>query len=77
MTTPDPTNTLLARRAGRPMATDVSVQLAGSPEQRAAAEAAAAACMDWFAEVDARISRFKPESELSCLNAAAGEWVAV
>lgn len=32
--------------------------------------------MAWFDEVDARLSRFRPESELSRLNATAGEWFA-
>jgi thiamine biosynthesis lipoprotein len=77
MDTSAPETAVLAQRAGRPMATDVSVQIAGAPDQRAAAEAAADACMAWLAEVDARLSRFKPESELSRLNAAAGAWVAV
>lgn len=66
---------VLVRREGRPMATDVSVQIAALPEQEVAAEAAAAACMDWFDEVDLRLSRFRPDSELSRLNAA-GRWFA-
>src|SRR6516165_3103114 len=77
MDTPSPTMIPLAQRSGRPMATDVSVQIAGAPTQRAAAEAAADACMTWFEDVDAHLSRFKPESELNRLNGAAGEWVAV
>ncbi|HEX9414467.1 MAG TPA: FAD:protein FMN transferase [Ktedonobacterales bacterium] len=68
---------ILVQRAGRPMATDVSVQIAAAPEQVAAASSAADACMAWFDEVDGRLSRFRPESELSCLNRAAGQWVAV
>lgn len=58
------------------MATDVSVQIAVAPRRRAEAEAAADACMAWFDEVDQRLSRFRPESELSQLNAATGEWFA-
>lgn len=68
---------ILVERGGRPMATDVSVQIAAPPAQRAEAEGAADACMAWFDEVDLRLSRFRPESELSRLNATAGEWVAV
>ncbi len=64
----------LVQRRGRPMATDVSVQIAVPPSRWAEAAAAADACMDWFDEVDARLSRFRPESELSRLNAAAGDW---
>lgn len=58
------------------MATDVSVQIAVPPARWAEAVAAADACMAWFDEVDLRLSRFRPESELSRLNAAAGEWFA-
>jgi FAD:protein FMN transferase len=67
---------ILVQRAGRPMATDVSVQIAAEPAQEAEAHAAADACMVWFDEVDARLSRFQPESELSGLNRAAGRWFA-
>jgi thiamine biosynthesis lipoprotein len=56
------------------MATDVSVQISASPEQTRAAAAAADACMTWFAEVDARLSRFREESDLSHLNRSAGHW---
>jgi thiamine biosynthesis lipoprotein len=66
----------LVRREGHPMATAVSVQIAVHPDHVAAAEAAADACMGWFEEVDHRLSRFRPESELSRLNAAAGRWSA-
>jgi FAD:protein FMN transferase len=77
MDTLDPSTTILVRRDGRLMATDISVQLAGAPKQRDEAEAAADACMDWFAEVNARLSRFNPQSEVSRLNASAGKWVTV
>ena len=63
---------LLIQRSGRQMATDVSVQIATRVEDAAAAETAADACMAWFDEVDQRLSRFRPESELSRLNAASG-----
>jgi thiamine biosynthesis lipoprotein len=58
------------------MATDVSIQISTSPEQARAAEEAADACMAWFDEVDARLSRFREESELSVLNRSAGHWFA-
>jgi FAD:protein FMN transferase len=67
---------ILVQRSGRPMATDVSVQIAAEPAQEAAAHAAADACMVWFDEVDSRLSRFQPESELSRLNRSAGRWFA-
>lgn len=65
---------ILVQRHARLMATDVSVQLAAEPEEEAAAHEAADACMVWLAEVDARLSRFRPESELCRLNAAGGAW---
>jgi thiamine biosynthesis lipoprotein len=58
------------------MATEVSVQIAATADQVAASEAAADACMDWFDEVDRRLSRFRPDSDLSRLNAATGHWFA-
>jgi thiamine biosynthesis lipoprotein len=67
---------ILVQRAGRPMATDVSVQIAVAPDQEAAAATAEDACMAWFDEVDDRLSRFRPDSELSRLNLAAGQWFA-
>lgn len=65
---------ILVTRSGRPMATDVSMQIAVESVRQAEAESAADACMAWFDEVDRRLSRFRPESELSQLNAVAGEW---
>jgi FAD:protein FMN transferase len=61
-------------RHARLMATDVSIQLAVAPEEREAAERAADAGMAWLDEVDQRLSRFRPESDLSRLNANAGRW---
>jgi thiamine biosynthesis lipoprotein len=52
------------------------VQIAVEPARWVEAVAAADACMDWFDEVDLRLSRFRPASELSRLNNAAGEWFA-
>jgi thiamine biosynthesis lipoprotein len=65
---------ILIQRTGRPMATDVSIQISSTGEQVKAAEEAADACMDWFDEVDLRLSRFHQESELCALNRAAGHW---
>ncbi|PWT70262.1 MAG: hypothetical protein C5B60_12370 [Chloroflexi bacterium] len=67
---------ILIQRTGRPMATDVSVQISTTREQAHAAEEAADACMDWFGEVDLRLSRFHQESELCTLNRSAGHWFA-
>jgi FAD:protein FMN transferase len=74
--TPMPERYELIRRDGRPMATEVSVQIAALRQRLDVAETAADACMAWFDEVDLRLSRFMPGSELSRLNAAAGEWFA-
>ncbi|HKV86278.1 MAG TPA: FAD:protein FMN transferase, partial [Ktedonobacterales bacterium] len=67
---------VLVRRQSRIMATEVSVQIAAPPEQRTRAEAVAEACMAWMRAVDETLSRFTPASELSRLNAGAGEWFA-
>jgi thiamine biosynthesis lipoprotein len=56
------------------MATDVSVQVSSTVQQVQAAEEAADACMDWFSEVDLRLSRFHQGSELCALNRSAGRW---
>lgn len=77
MSAPANTQPLIIQRAGRPMACAVSVQIAAQADQMGTANAAADACMAWFDEVDARLSRFRPASELSQLNRAAGDWVAV
>jgi thiamine biosynthesis lipoprotein len=68
---------VLVAETARIMAIEVSVQLAAAPAQEAAARNAAHVCMAFFAEVDARLSRFKPESELSRLNRAGRAWVDV
>jgi thiamine biosynthesis lipoprotein len=56
------------------MATDISVQVSSTVEQVKAAEEAADACMNWFGEVDLRLSRFHQGSELCALNRSAGRW---
>ena len=67
---------MLVQRTGRPMATDVSVQISTVKDRVEDAEHAADACMRWFEEVDLRLSRFRPESELCALNRSAGRWFA-
>lgn len=64
----------IVERSARMMGTEVSVQIAATPAERSAAEAATATCMAWLAEVDQRLSRFRPESDLCRLNADAGRW---
>ncbi|HZC76304.1 MAG TPA: FAD:protein FMN transferase [Ktedonobacterales bacterium] len=65
---------VIVSRAQRCMATQVSVQLAVPPQQARAAESSADAVLAFLREVDARLSRFRPESELCVLNRAAGGW---
>lgn len=67
---------VIVARTQRMMATDVSAQLSVEPGRAAEAEAALAACFSWFAEVERRLSRFQPESELCALNRSAGSWFA-
>jgi thiamine biosynthesis lipoprotein len=64
----------LVQRSRRMMGTEVSVQIAAEPEQARAAELAADSVLDWLAEVDARLSRFRPDSELSQLNRSSDTW---
>ncbi len=65
---------VLVHRSLRLMGTDVSVQIAAQPAQAPSAERAAQSALDWLAEVDARLSRFRPESELSLVNRSSGTW---
>ncbi len=65
---------LLVEQSSRIMATNVSVHLAVPPAEEASAQAAIETCMDWLREVERRLTRFDPTSELSQLNDAAGEW---
>jgi thiamine biosynthesis lipoprotein len=65
---------ILVAETRRVMAIEASVQIAALPAQEVAARSAVHAAMDFFEEVDARLSRFKPESELSRLNRVAGRW---
>ncbi len=71
-----PDRRVIVSRAQRLMATEVSVQLAVEPWRIAEADTALADCFAWFSEVEWRLTRFQPESELCALNRAAGEWFA-
>lgn len=57
------------------MATRVSVQIVAPTGEEDNARAAIAACFEWLEEVERRLTRFQPESELSRLNATPGAWV--
>jgi len=65
---------ILVERSARMMGTTVSAQIAVPPARAAEAQIAADRCMIWFAEVNARLSRFDPDSEISQLNRAGGRW---
>jgi thiamine biosynthesis lipoprotein len=65
---------LLVEQTRRIMGTDVSVYVAVPPSEQASAQAAIEACMAWLREVDRRLTRFNPASELCQLNAASGKW---
>lgn len=60
--------------AARCMGTTVSVQIAATPDHERDAHISAATTLTWLAEVDARLSRFQPESDLCDLNRHAGHW---
>jgi thiamine biosynthesis lipoprotein len=64
----------LVEETARIMATDVSVHLAVAPGEEAQARQALERCLDWLREVERRLTRFDPQSELCQLNAAAGRW---
>ena len=66
-------NTLIEEK-GIVMACATSVHIAALPAQAAAAHAATRACLEWFQAVEACLTRFAPDSELSQLNRAAGTW---
>lgn len=65
------------QRYERIMATRVGAHVLAEPGAEAAAHARIDACMEWFREVDTRLTRFNSASELSRLNAAAGSWQSV
>jgi thiamine biosynthesis lipoprotein len=67
----------LVEQSARIMATPIGVHVAAPAGEEARAHGAIDACMAWMREVDERLSRFAPESELSRLNAAAGTWRSV
>ena len=64
----------LVERFHRIMATDIGIHVSVKPGDEGHAEAAIAACVAWLHEVDARLTRFDPKSELNALNAASGKW---
>ncbi len=68
------TTAMLVEKYERIMGTRVGAHVVAHPGGEREAHDALAACMDWFREVDARLSRFNAESELSRLNAASGTW---
>jgi thiamine biosynthesis lipoprotein len=67
---------ILVIRTERIMGTEINVQLAASPTQQATADAATEAVLMFLRDVDLRLSRFRPDSELCQLNRSAGAWFA-
>jgi thiamine biosynthesis lipoprotein len=65
---------VLIEQTQRLMATECSVHISVAPEREADARAALEACLAWLKEVETTLTRFAPESELSRLNAASGQW---
>jgi FAD:protein FMN transferase len=72
-----PQEYVLVEQTRRMMATDISVHVAVPSSQEASARAAIESCMDWLKEVEQRLTRFNPESELCQLNSTAGTWCSV
>ncbi|HEU0027185.1 MAG TPA: FAD:protein FMN transferase [Ktedonobacterales bacterium] len=68
---------MLVQRYERIMGTPVGAQVPAPPAHEDAARAAIDACLEWMREVDRRLTRFKPESDLMRLNAAAGAWAPI
>ncbi|HEX8981723.1 MAG TPA: FAD:protein FMN transferase [Ktedonobacterales bacterium] len=68
---------MLVERYERIMGTRVGAHVVAHEGGEREANDALAACMDWFREVDAHLSRFNAASELSRLNAASGTWQSV
>ncbi|HEY7850971.1 MAG TPA: FAD:protein FMN transferase, partial [Ktedonobacterales bacterium] len=68
---------MLIERYERIMATQVGAHVAAEPGAERAAQEAISACLEWFKEVETRLTRFNAHSELSLLNAAAGSWQTV
>jgi thiamine biosynthesis lipoprotein len=66
----------IVSRVERLMATEVSAQIAVAHGSGAEARMALENCFAWFAEVERRLSRFDPASELCALNRGAGDWFA-
>jgi thiamine biosynthesis lipoprotein len=64
----------LVERSERIMGTQVGVHVAAPVEGVRAAQRAIDACLTWMVEVEDRLTRFRPESELSLLNAEPGVW---
>ena len=65
---------IVVMRTERIMGTEINIQLAAWPEQRGAADTAAEAVLTFLRDMDLRLSRFRPDSELCRLNRHAGTW---
>jgi FAD:protein FMN transferase len=74
MTTTISHRPILVERVARIMGTRMSLHVSCAAEREAEAAGAIEACLDWLREMDRRLTRFDPASELSRLNATPGEW---
>lgn len=74
MTTTVSHRQILVERVARIMGTRMSLHVSCAAEREAEAAGAIAACLDWLREMERLLTRFDPESELSRLNTAPGEW---
>jgi len=67
----------LARIEWRAVGTSCSAAVTAGPDDEARAQIALAAAQAEVEAVEAELSRFRPESDLSRLNAGAGSWVPI
>lgn len=67
---------VVVSRAQACMGTTVSVHIAATPAREGHARESVEEALHWLAEVDACLSRFRPESELCALNRSSGRWFA-
>lgn len=70
----DSSDWVVVEQTRRIMATRMSIHIAVPPGAAGLANAAIARAMAWLDTLSDRITRFSGESELSRLNASAGEW---
>lgn len=70
----DSSGWVVVEQTRRIMATRMSIHIAVPPDAAGLANAAIARAMAWLDALSDRVTRFSEESELTRLNASAGEW---